>query len=214
MKPFYLYIQKNAQILPYIILFVYFGSLARNLADVFTGAASLDPVTTLVMGVVSGVSMVAMVWYTTHISRRAVSHALRDHAEQLPPELTQDEEVANLLAVGGVGIGEEWRSTDTVDDTLTGSPHLSIEMSTLPVNPQGQTPLARSRSAFREQISKGANQTNAHMLEEDTATLVGGSAPRLSDVHIRSAHASPRSQSPRSARGWQSTKGAFGTAVS
>lgn len=164
------------------------------------------------MGVISGVAMVGIVWYTTHISRRAVSHALRDHAEQLPPEITQDEEVANLLAVGAIESGEEWRSRDDVDGTLTGPPPLSIEMSALPGSPAGVTPLARSRSSFREQIGRAAHQTSFHISEEETAALVGG-ASRLSDVHIRSAHASPRSHSPPSARGWQSSRGVFGNAV-
>lgn len=37
------------QILPYLLLFVYFGSLARNLADVFTGRAGLGTNATMVM---------------------------------------------------------------------------------------------------------------------------------------------------------------------
>lgn len=37
------------QILPYLLLFVYFGSLARNLADIFTGKTGLGTNTTIVM---------------------------------------------------------------------------------------------------------------------------------------------------------------------
>jgi hypothetical protein len=40
------------QILPYLLLFVYFGSLARNLADIFTGRTGLDTNTTLAMAAV------------------------------------------------------------------------------------------------------------------------------------------------------------------
>jgi uncharacterized membrane protein YdjX (TVP38/TMEM64 family) len=39
-------------ILPYLLLFVYFGSLARNLADIFTGRTGLDTNTTLAMAAV------------------------------------------------------------------------------------------------------------------------------------------------------------------
>ncbi len=41
-----------AQILPYLLLFVYFGSLARNLADIFTGKAGLGTNGTIVFAVI------------------------------------------------------------------------------------------------------------------------------------------------------------------
>lgn len=40
------------QILPYLLLFVYFGSLARNLADIFTGKAGLGTNGTIVFAVI------------------------------------------------------------------------------------------------------------------------------------------------------------------
>lgn len=40
------------QILPYLLLFVYFGSLARNLADVFTGRAGLGTNGTIAFAVI------------------------------------------------------------------------------------------------------------------------------------------------------------------
>ena len=48
------------QILPYLLLFVYFGSLARNLADIFTGKSGLGTNTTIVMAAVRWVG--AGVW--------------------------------------------------------------------------------------------------------------------------------------------------------
>lgn len=85
------------QILPYLILFSYFGSLARDLADIFTGNAGLDTNTTILMGIISGVVMIAVVWYTTHFSRKAISQALLSHSEDLPPELSNDVDVVALL---------------------------------------------------------------------------------------------------------------------
>lgn len=87
------------------MLFVYFGSLARNLADIFTGAAGLDTNTTIAMGVSSAMAMIGIVWYTTHISRQAVNNALRDaHNDQLPIEISQ--ELDELLA-GNIGMGHD-----------------------------------------------------------------------------------------------------------
>ena len=40
------------QILPYLLLFVYFGSLVCNLADIFTGKTGLGTNTTIVMAAV------------------------------------------------------------------------------------------------------------------------------------------------------------------
>ncbi len=40
------------QILPYLLLFVYFGSLARNLADIFTGKTGLGTNTTIIMAAI------------------------------------------------------------------------------------------------------------------------------------------------------------------
>jgi uncharacterized membrane protein YdjX (TVP38/TMEM64 family) len=96
--PFVTYaVASSLSILPYLILFVYFGSMARNLADVFTGETGLDTKTTVVMACASGVALVGFVWYATHISRKAMGDALREHADELPPELTHDEDVVSLL---------------------------------------------------------------------------------------------------------------------
>lgn len=50
-------------------MFVYFGSLARTLSDIFGGLAGPDPTTTLLLGGISGVLMVAIVWYTTNMAK-------------------------------------------------------------------------------------------------------------------------------------------------
>ena len=97
-------VASSLAILPYLVLFVYLGSMARSLADIFTGTAGkLDTSTTIIMGVVSCTAMVGIVWYTTHVSRQAVNDALRQHAEELPVELTADDEVVQLL--GGAEVG-------------------------------------------------------------------------------------------------------------
>ncbi|KAL4441498.1 hypothetical protein ABPG77_002002 [Micractinium sp. CCAP 211/92] len=86
-------------ILPYLLLFVYFGSLARNLADIFTGKTGLGTNTTIVMAAVSGVLMVAIVWYTTHLSRKAISTALVSGGDEQVAEMATDPDVAELLRV-------------------------------------------------------------------------------------------------------------------
>jgi uncharacterized membrane protein YdjX (TVP38/TMEM64 family) len=86
-------------IIPYLALFVYFGSLARSLADVFTGAASLGAPAAAAIGAGGALAMVALVWYTTAVSRRAVAEALRAHGE-LPAELMGDGELAGVLGTG------------------------------------------------------------------------------------------------------------------
>ena len=144
-------------ILPYLILFVYFGSLARNLADIFTGAAApLDPITSLIMGIVSTVALVAVVWYTTHISRQAVSRAL--HAEDLPPELTGDEDVITLLAMGNVppqisSIGPERHGPETggaLELTTSRATHVNAALSPR-ANIRSATASPRNQSPRRQQ---------------------------------------------------------------
>lgn len=115
-------IASSLAIMPYLFLFVYFGSMARSLADIFTGAAGLDTSSTIIMGIISCTAMVGIVWYTTHISRKAVNSALREHGEGLPPELTGDEDVVTLLG------GPELGGVDIVDGGEMGvvSPHVAV----------------------------------------------------------------------------------------
>lgn len=238
-------------ILPYLILFVYFGSLARNLADVFTGAAGLDTKTTITMGVVSALAMVGIVWYTTHISRKAVNQALQRHADELPPEITEDEEVAELL--GQLGRRKDAASSSRVEEVagpvIEMAPlvatHSQIQTSSgdkshssarnyvdssnaSPVSPSGFK--SRSRSAVvavighnndddREQMEDGGHLERfrrdevlgvANDSSGEAEILVSANSIKTNalagsagyGLHVRSTHASPRSQSPRSAR-WQ-----------
>lgn len=89
-------------IMPYLALFTYAGSLARSLADVFAGKTNLDGRATVIVAVVSGLVMLLVVWYTTHVSRRAIAQALMSHANSLPPELMTDADVIALLRVADV----------------------------------------------------------------------------------------------------------------
>lgn len=57
------------QVLPYLVLFVYMGSLARTLSDIFSGLAGPDTGTTIALAAVSGVLLVALVWYTTQMAK-------------------------------------------------------------------------------------------------------------------------------------------------
>lgn len=91
------------------------------------------------MGAVSGVAMVGIVWYTTHISRTAVNKALRDHANELPQEITHDADVMHLL-----GSGEAGRNHDTTNDADDGDPGAYVavrttEMTALPTTNQSST---------------------------------------------------------------------------
>ncbi|KAL6768699.1 hypothetical protein ACKKBG_A15830 [Auxenochlorella protothecoides x Auxenochlorella symbiontica] len=92
-----------AAVLPYLALFVYAGSLARSLADVLAGDTGLDAGATLGVALASGALMLAAVWYTTHVSRRAIARTLLRHGDGLPPELTTDADVVALLQVASFG---------------------------------------------------------------------------------------------------------------
>lgn len=104
-------------ILPYLLLFVYFGSLARNLADIFTGKAGLGTNGTIVFAVISGVLMVVIVWYTTHLSRKAISNALLTGGDEVAIETVADTEVAELLRVNS-------------SDALAAAEHIHTPMGT------------------------------------------------------------------------------------
>jgi len=119
--------------------------MARNLADVFTGETGLDTKTTVVMACASGVALVGFVWYATHISRKAMGDALREHADELPPELTHDEDVVSLL--GGQEAMLESISGDPfsahIDEGRKGRP-ANIEMSSTHLSLPRQTPTMTS----------------------------------------------------------------------
>jgi len=178
------------QILPYLLLFVYFGSLARNLADIFTGAAGLDTNTTIVMGVISGVAMVGIVWYTTYVSRRAMNEALREHASELPPEIMGDADVVTLL--GGPEMNEEGsqgegRPAPHTVPIISPTASMSIELAE---QGSGSGPhRGRRHAPHSPATSAGSGETTA-LLEKKLQRTEG------SNLHSRSAHASPRALSP------------------
>jgi uncharacterized membrane protein YdjX (TVP38/TMEM64 family) len=208
-------IASSLAIMPYLFLFVYFGSMARSLADIFTGAAGLDTSSTIIMGIVSCAAMVGIVWYTTHISRKAVNSALREHGEGLPPELTGDEDVVTLL--GGPELGGE----EIVDGGEMVAPHVAVVQmtelgtggsngnssgggtisSTVLASASGPgsgsggmttaiTPRGRQRSSAAIAAASGAAAgfglaTNGGTLAEETTALVG-KAPRMSDIQQQS----------------------------
>jgi len=91
-------IASSISIIPYLILFVYFGSMARNLADVVTGDARLvDGQWTVVLAVCSGLAIVSLVWYVTHVSRKAMKN------------MVDEEEVSELL---GDAVGNSVQNSD------------------------------------------------------------------------------------------------------
>ena len=195
-------VASSLAIMPYLFLFVYFGSMARSLADIFTGAAGLDTSSTIIMGIVSCAAMVGIVWYTTHISRKAVNTALRHHAEELPPELTGDEDVVTLLGgpeLGAVDGGGGSSSSGGGGHRVP--PHVAVvQMSELGNgggsggkllgSPSAITPRGgRQRSSASVSTlagtgfgSGGTTSSVPNALgEEETAALVG-KAPRISDI--------------------------------
>ena len=57
------------QVIPYLVMFTYLGSLARTLSDIFGGLAGPDTRTTILLGALSGVLLVAIVWWTTQMAK-------------------------------------------------------------------------------------------------------------------------------------------------
>jgi len=69
--------------LPGTIMYVYFGSLARNLADVANGKAGPNLKIQIVIWVVSGVVIVATVVFITIIAKRAINKAFKEQEEKM-----------------------------------------------------------------------------------------------------------------------------------
>ena len=186
--------------------------MARSLADIFTGAAGLDAPTTIIMGVISCIAMVGIVWYTTYISRKAVNNALRQHAEELPPELTGDEEVVTLLGGpdpiehphGEIELGEARMDTAVEVTEILGSGAPGLLSAQQTAMQQSGTPRSRQRSTMQ---LGGTTSGSASADEESQVLLPKG--PRRNELqkqgsglHARSGHASPRSPSPKAAGRW------------
>lgn len=101
-------------VLPWLSLFTYVGSMAHTLADVLNGSVSPDTSTSLIIGVVSGVLLVAAVLYTGYVSKRAIAEAFRDNSNTLPggeegsgsDEGSGFDEEFSLLPDNGAGLFE------------------------------------------------------------------------------------------------------------
>jgi uncharacterized membrane protein YdjX (TVP38/TMEM64 family) len=197
-------VASSLSIIPYLMLFVYFGSLARNLADVFTGAAALDTRATILMGILSGVAIVGIVWYTTHFSRQAMNEALRQHADELPPEITGDAEVAELLGRSTTPRHLAEAGGAVVEMAPLTQPHLPEEEmlpSRAATSPLGRRSGAHSPSSVvTEAAARLAGMDQGRISASVGGTTLGGVS--IGGLHSRSAHASPKAQSPRAAR-WQ-----------
>lgn len=76
-------------ILPGTCLYVYFGSLAKNIQEISDGD-TVDSKTTIITGVVSGVMIILVVVLTTIYAKRAIRNRI-DTEDAAAPE-TQDEE--------------------------------------------------------------------------------------------------------------------------
>ena len=62
-------VASSLSIIPWTVVFVYFGSLANTLADVLNGTAGPDPGTRTVLLIGSGVLLAVIMAWTTIISR-------------------------------------------------------------------------------------------------------------------------------------------------
>lgn len=188
----------SLSIIPYLVMFVYFGSLARNMADIFTGEAGLDATATLVMAIVSAVLIVAIVWYTTHISRRAIGDALMSHADELPQELTGDAEVVTLLGGNDTSLSPTFRSRPPTPTTFApttavgGGGGAVVEMSSMRLNTQHSM---SPRGGNSSMVLPGAAKRVAAPLTNDEKvnllTMNGGGGGAHS-----SSSSSPRPHSP------------------
>lgn len=159
--------------------------MARNLADIFTGDAKMDTKTTIVMASMSGVALVGLVWYATHMSRKAMGDALREHAEELPIEINHDEEVVNLL--GG--------SNGTMQMPYDDDDHF--------IASRQYRPEAKEHTSLQrrlEMVAAGLGSADGHTRHTVHATGNSSSSStgeteylhHHTRAHVRSGHASPR----------------------
>jgi uncharacterized membrane protein YdjX (TVP38/TMEM64 family) len=184
-------VASSLAIMPYLFLFVYFGSMARSLADIFTGAAGLDTSSTIIMGIVSCAAMVGIVWYTTHISRKAVNTALRQHGEGLPPELTGDEDVVTLLGgpeLGGGGGGGGGGNSNGVDGLEMVPPHVAVvQMSEIGGGSSGNGLNSSSKAGLSGSggVSGGSSSTSKVLASASGPNLGSGSMTAITPTRGR-----------------------------
>ena len=76
-------------IIPGVLLFVYIGSLARNVSEVINGDRGIDGTAGLVTIVVSGVFILALIAVVGRMAKRAIAEHMVDEAEE--PESSSPE---------------------------------------------------------------------------------------------------------------------------
>ncbi|KAK9902020.1 hypothetical protein WJX75_001367 [Coccomyxa subellipsoidea] len=86
-------------IVPWSITFVYFGSMAKNMADILEGRAGPHGASSVALLALSGIMLVAVVVYSTIIARRAIKEALSKGGSSADEEL-------QLIVVSNSGSGE------------------------------------------------------------------------------------------------------------
>ena len=77
-------------IIPGVLLFVYIGSLARNVSEVINGDRGIDGTAGLVTIVVSGVFILALIAVVGRMAKRAIAEHMVDEAEE-PSESSSPE---------------------------------------------------------------------------------------------------------------------------
>lgn len=90
-------------IVPYILLFVYMGAMAANLAEIASGETKLDGRWTLIAAIFGGLAVAGVVYYINKVSRRAME------------EMAEGQEVSHLL---GEDMGD---STDLAEGNGNGN---------------------------------------------------------------------------------------------
>lgn len=130
----------------------------------------------------------ALVWYGTHVSRKAMAEALREHADDLPPEITGDEDVVSLLGGSEPMSG---MNDDPFSARIDGGWY-SKNSSNIMSSRVELTPLVESHSNGDDFSGKRRGGSNVSKLpqvdEHDVASHAGTSN------HPRSRVGSPRSR--------------------
>ncbi|EIE18549.1 hypothetical protein COCSUDRAFT_68258 [Coccomyxa subellipsoidea C-169] len=80
-------LSSSVAIVPWSITFVYFGSMAKNMADILEGRAGPHGASSVALLAMSGVMLVAVVVYSTIIARRAIREALSKGGNSTDEEL-------------------------------------------------------------------------------------------------------------------------------
>jgi uncharacterized membrane protein YdjX (TVP38/TMEM64 family) len=92
-------------IVPYILLFVYMGAMAANLAEIASGEAKLDGRWTLVAALGGGVAVAGVVYYINKVSRKAMETMTDGEVSELLGEVDGDGEADGEGAGNGASVG-------------------------------------------------------------------------------------------------------------